>query len=48
MNALNLIKELYNLYSDEEETPWIIEVLNKGLGLDLDLENRLSDPYLKL
>ena len=38
----------YNLYSNEEETPWITEVIDNGPRLDLDLEDGPSDPYLKL
>jgi len=48
MNALNQIEELYNLYSEEEDPSQIVEVCNNGLGFDLDIEDRLADPYLKL
>ena len=48
MNPLNLIKELYNLYSDKEETPWITEIIDNGLGEDLDIEARPADPYVDL
>jgi len=48
INALDPIEELYDLYSEEEETLWIIEMLDDGLGLDLDLEDRLLDLYLEL
>jgi len=48
MNTLDPIKELYNLYSDKEKTLWITEVVEDGLGFDLDLEDRPADPYLKL
>ena len=47
MNALDPIKELYNLYSDKEETPWITEIVDEGLGLESDLEDGLADPYLE-
>jgi len=48
MNQLDPIKELYDMYLEKEETPWITEVLDNRLGLDLDTENRLADPFLKL
>jgi len=48
LNALNPIKEVYDLYSDKKETPQITEIADKGLGEETDLENRLADPYLEL
>jgi len=48
MNGLDPIKELYDMYSEEEKAPRIVEMVNDGLDLDSDLENRLADPYLKL
>ena len=48
MNQLDLIEELYNMYSEEGETPRIVEVVDDGLDFDLDNENRPADPYLKL
>jgi len=48
MNALNPIKELYSLYSDKEETLWIMEIIDDGLRYDSDLEDGPLDPYLKL
>jgi len=48
MNAFDPIKELYNLYLEEEETPQIIEVVNDGLGWDLDMEARSVDLYADL
>jgi len=47
MNWLNLIEELYNLYS-EEESPRIVEVAGDDMDFDLDIENRLVDLYLEL
>jgi len=44
MNALDPIKELYDLYSDKEETPRITEIIDKGL----DMEDRLADPFMDL
>jgi len=35
------------MYS-KEDTPRIVEVEGDGLGMDLDLEDRPVDPYLKL
>ena len=48
MNTLNPIEELYDLYSEKEKTPWIMEVVDDGLDFDLDNENRPADLYLKL
>jgi len=36
------------MYSDEKETPRIIEIVDDGLGWDSDLKDGLVDPYLKL
>jgi len=36
------------MYSEEEETPRIVEVEDDRLGFDLDLEDGPADPYLKL
>ena len=44
MNALNLIKELYDLYSDEEKTPQITEMVDKGS----DIEDRQAGLYMDL
>jgi len=44
MNALNPIKELYDLYSDKEETPQITEIIDK----ELDVEDGPADPYMDL
>ena len=48
MNQLDPIKKLYNMYSEEENTPRIVEVEDNKLGFDSDLKNGLVDPYLKL
>ena len=48
MNALNPIEELYDLYSDKEEMPRIVEVVVDELDFNSDIEDRLADPYLKL
>ena len=44
MNALDPIKELYNLYLDEEETLQIKEIIDKGS----DVGDRPVDPYIDL
>jgi len=35
------------MYSEEEDTPRIVEIEDNGLGLDLDVEE-LADPYMDL
>ena len=47
MNQLDPIKELYNMYSEEEDTPRIVEVGNDNLDFDLDIEGP-ADPYMDL
>jgi len=47
MNRLDPIKELYNMYSEEEDTPRIIEIEDNRLDLDLDIEGP-ADPYMNL
>jgi len=47
MNQLDPIEELYDMYSEEEDTLRIVEVNNDGLGLDLDIEG-LANPYMDL
>jgi len=47
MNWLNPIKELYDLYS-EEEIPRILKVVKDILSFDLDIKDMLVDLYLKL
>jgi len=44
MNALNPIKKLYNLYSDEEETSRITEMLDG----ESDMGDRPADPFMDL
>jgi len=44
INALNPIEELYDLYSDKEETPRITEMLDE----ELDMRNRLVDLFMDL
>jgi len=46
MEQLYPIEELYNMYSEEEDTPYIVEVLDSGLRFDLDIENRLAYPLM--
>jgi len=48
MNTLDPIKELYNLYSEEETFPQIVEVRDNRLDFDSDLEDGPADPYLDL
>jgi len=48
MNCPDPIEELYNMYSEKKETPKIVELMNDHLDLDLDLRDRLADPYLEL
>ena len=48
MKQLDSIEELYNMYSEEENTPRIIEVVENKLDLDFDLEDGPVDLYLKL
>jgi len=47
MNRLDPIEELYNMYSEEEDTPRIVEVIDNGLDFDSDVEG-LADPYMDL
>jgi len=47
INALDTIEELYNMYSEKETTPWIMEIADNGLGYNSDLENWLADLYLE-
>jgi len=48
INHLDPIEELYDMYSEEEEALRIVEVVEDSLDLDLDLKDRLADPYLEL
>ena len=47
MNRLDLIEELYNMYSEEEDTPRIVELADDGLDFVLDVKG-LADPYMDL
>ena len=47
MNLLDPIEELYNMYSEEKDTPRIIEIENDRLDLDSDVEGP-ADPYMDL
>jgi len=47
MNQLDPIKELYNMYSDEEDTLRIVEVGDDDLDFVLDIEG-LANPYMDL
>jgi len=40
------MEELYDMYSEEEEAPRIVEVAEDGLDFDSDLEGRLADPVI--
>ena len=46
MKQLDPIKELYNLYSEEEDSPRIIELGNADL--DFGLKGGPADPDLEL
>ena len=47
MNWLDPIEELYDMYSEEEDTPRIIEMEDNGLDLVLDVKGP-ADPYMDL
>ena len=47
MNWLDPIKELYDMYSEEEDTPKIIEIEDDGLDFVSDVEGP-ADPYMDL
>jgi len=47
MNRLDPIEELYDMYSEEEDTPRIVEVVDDGLNFGLDVEGP-ADPYMDL
>ena len=48
MNYLDPIKDLYDIYSGEEEVPQIVEIVEKDLDLDSVLGDRPADLYLYL
>jgi len=47
MNRPDPIEELYDMYSEEEDTPRIVEVVDDGLDFDSDIEG-LANPYMNL
>jgi len=47
MNQLDPIEELYNMYSEEEDTPRIVELGDDELDLVSDIEGP-ADPYMDL
>jgi len=47
MNRLDPIEELYDMYSEEEDTLRIVEIENDGLDFVLDVEGP-ADPYMDL
>jgi len=47
MNQLDPIKELYNMYLEEEDTPRIVEIEDNGLDFVLDVEGP-ANPYMDL
>jgi len=47
MNQLDPIKELYDMYLEEEDTPRIVEVKDDGLDFVSDIKEP-ADPYMNL
>ena len=47
INRLDPIEELYDMYSEEEDTPSIVEIEDDGLDFVSDVEG-LADPYMDL
>ena len=47
MNQLDPIKELYDMYLKEEDTPRIVEVEDDDLDFVLDIK-RPTNPYMDL
>ena len=47
MNRLDPIEELYNMYSEEEDTPRIVEIEDDGLDFLSDVDGP-ADPYIDL
>ena len=47
MNQLDPIEELYDMYSEEEDTPRIVEIENDGLDFVSDVEGP-ANPYMDL
>jgi len=47
MNRLDPIEELYDMYSEEEEPPKIVEIEDDRLDFVLDVEGP-ANPYMDL
>ena len=47
MNWLDPIEELYKMYSEEEDTPRIVEIEDNRLDFVSDIEGP-ADPYMDL
>jgi len=47
MNQLDPIEELYNMYSEKEDTPRIVELVDDELDFVSDAEGPV-DPYIDL
>ena len=47
MNRLDPIEELYDMYSEEENTPRIVELVDDELDFISDAEGP-ADPYMDL
>ena len=47
MNWLDPIEELYDMYSEEEDTPKIVELGDNGLDFVSDVEGP-ANPYMDL
>jgi len=47
MNQLDPIEELYDMYSEKEDTPRIVELKNDRLDFVSDVEGP-ADPYMDL
>jgi len=47
MNRLDPIEELYDMYSEEEDTPRIVELVDDELDFVSDTEGP-ADPYMDL
>jgi len=47
INRLDPIEELYDMYSEEEDTPRVVEIEDDGLDLVSDIEGP-ADPYMDL
>jgi len=48
MNCPDPIEDLYNMYLEEKEVSWIVEIVDKDLNLDSELGDGPVDPYLEL